>query len=199
MVHKKQSSRRRRPEVYYLSAAGAMKVSTINLVLTAMICIFLVLIVVSSLPKTSVTAPVTISTSTRPGWSVYTSKRYNFTFEYPEGYRVEERVGGFFVISAPDERTPQSGISIDMRSQGLFATYSEALEQVERSLTLSSDMNVGSWRVFTGVGKEGMMSGIEFKQAVMRIASGAVVAETINREPYKSIFNDVVGSFKLVR
>ncbi|OGG57119.1 hypothetical protein A3D71_04605 [Candidatus Kaiserbacteria bacterium RIFCSPHIGHO2_02_FULL_55_20] len=176
-----------------------MKASTINLVLMAMVCVFVVLIIASSLPKASVAEPVAIATSTRPGWSVYTNKRYNFTFEYPVGYRVEERVGGFFVISAPDERVPQSGISIDIRSQGLFVTYPGALEQVERALTVSSDTNIGDWRVFTGTGKEGMISGIEFKQAVMRIASGAIVAETINREPYKSIFDDVVGSFKLVR
>lgn len=164
-------------------------------------CVLMVLIIASSFPETPKVkvAPVPVATSTRPGWSVYTSKRYNFTFEYPADYKVEERVGGFFVISAPDERIPQSGISIDVRSQGSFGTYKEALEQVGRSLTVSIDTNIGDWRVFTGVGKERMISGIEFKQAVMRIASGAIVAGTINREPYKSIFDDVVGSFKLVK
>ncbi len=178
-----------------------MKTPIINIVLTGMAvlsCVFLVLIIASSFEKLPVTKP-SVATSTQPGWSVYTSERYRFTFEYPADYRVEERVGGFFVISAPDERVPQSGISVDARSQGPFATYKEALEEVERSLTVSIDTSIGSWRVFTGVGKEGMISGIEFRQAVMRIASGAIVAETINREPYKSIFDDVIRSFKLVQ
>ena len=165
----------------------------------AMVCVFAVLIIASALPKASVNATVSVATSTRPGWNIYTNKRYRFTFEYPEGYRVEERVGGFFVITAPDEHVPQSGISIDMRSQGLYATHAGALEQVEQSLSVSSDRSIGNWRVFTGTGKEGMISGIEFRQAVMRIATGAIVAESINREPYKNIFDEVVGSFKLIQ
>ena len=157
-------------------------------------------IIISSIsnPKSQPQTPSQVNT-VRDGWKVYKSAAYGFTFEYPSGFTVEERVGGFFVITAPGENVPQGGISIDARSQGPFGTYDSALAQIRSSLTISDETGIGDWTVITGVGNEGMTNGIEFKQAVMRYSPGALAVETINVEPYKSIFNDIIASFVVTR
>lgn len=132
-----------------------------------------------------------------PGFKTYTSTKYGFSFKYPQDYKVEERVDGFFVITAPGEHVPQGGISIDARLQGIFETYEKAVNYYTTSLELSYNVQKPNVSVFIGVGKEGQIKGIEFQNAVLRYKTGALGLETINVEPYKSIFGTILSNFTI--
>lgn len=137
------------------------------------------------------------SNSELPGLKTYTSSKYGISFKYPEDYKVEERVDGFFVITSPGEHVPQGGISIDARLQGIFETYEKAVNYYTSSLELLYNVQKPNLSVFIGVGKEGQIKGIEFQNAVIRYKTGALGLETINVEPYKSIFGTILSNFTI--
>jgi len=137
------------------------------------------------------------SNSELPGIKTYTSSKYGISFKYPQDYKVEERVDGFFVITAPGESAPQGGISIDARLQGIFETYEKAVNYYTSSLELSYNVQKPNLSVFVGVGKEGQIKGIEFQNAVIRYKTGALGLETINVEPYKSTFGTILLNFTI--
>ena len=138
------------------------------------------------------------SNSELPGLKTYTSSKYGISFKYLEDYKVEEKVDGFFVITAPGEHVPQGGISIDARLQGIFETYEKAVNYYTTSLELSYNVQKPNLSVFVGVGKEGQIKGIEFQNAVIRYKTGALGLETINVEPYKSVFGTILSNFKII-
>ena len=140
----------------------------------------------------------TNSASTMSDSKTFTSSKYGITFNYPQEYKVEERVDGFFVITAPGEHVPQGGISIDARLQGIFETYEKAVNYYTSSLELSQNVQKPNLSIFVGVGKEGQIKGIEFQNAVVRYKTGALGLETINVEPYKSIFGKILSTFKII-
>src|SRR3989344_135240 len=70
-------------------------------------------------------------------WRTYSSPKYGISFKYPQDYQVEERVDGFFVIIAPDDKVPLSGISIDARLQGINENYDKAKDWINTSLAVS--------------------------------------------------------------
>lgn len=149
-------------------------------------------------PKTSI--PTTQNTPSQKtlDWKTYTSSNYGFTLKYPKDYQIEERVDGFFVITAPGDSAPQGGISIDARQQGIYETFEKAKNWINTNLTISQTSQRGNWALFIGTGKEGMIKNIEFKHAISPYKNGAISVEAMNNSPYKDIFEDVVGSFQFV-
>jgi len=137
-----------------------------------------------------------VTPSKETEWQTYTNNKYGFEFKYPSDYKIEERVDGFFVITTQGEQAPQAGISIDARLQGIFETYEKAINYYTTSLELSKDSQGSNLSTFVGIGRDGMIKGIEFQNAVIRYKTGAIGIETVNTEPYKSIFDRVVSSFR---
>lgn len=130
-------------------------------------------------------------------WETYANDKYGFYFKYPKGYKVEERVDGFFMITSLDENVPQAGISIDARQNGIFKTYEDAVNYYITSLNITEINQQKDLTTLTGIGKEEMTKGIEFQNAIFRYKTGAIGIETINKAPYKNIFKDIVLSFKI--
>lgn len=131
-------------------------------------------------------------------WKTYISDKYGFSFKYPGDFKVEERAPGFFVITSPTEHTPQGGISLDARQSGSYQTLEKAQDYINTTFTVSKTETVNDWSVFNGIGKEEMLKGLKFKLAITPYQSGAIEAETIDSEPYSSLFNQILSTFKFL-
>ncbi|MBU1104379.1 hypothetical protein KJ664_00570 [Patescibacteria group bacterium] len=136
----------------------------------------------------------TIDTTTN--WKTYTSTTYGLSFKYPQDYKVEERSDGFFVISTQTDNVPQSGISIDARQQGSYQSLAKAQANINTAFTVNGSSEVNGWTTFDVIGKEGMLKDIEFKLAIAPYKTGAIEMETINNEPYRNIFDQILSTFK---
>lgn len=129
-------------------------------------------------------------------WKTYTNNLLGFSFKYPQNYRVEERSKGFFVITSPDEHTPQGGISLDTRLEGSYASYSGALAKLSADFTVTRSVRVNDWTVFEAIGKEGMLRDQKFKIALAIYKTGAIGMETLANSPYAGIFEQILATFK---
>jgi hypothetical protein len=143
----------------------------------------------------------TVKSTTDPTveWKTYISSKYGFSFRYPDGYKVEERVPGFMVIALLKEAVPQGGISIEARMQKPYDSLRSAEEYIKSALEISQEIKINNWQVYLGTGKEGMTKGIKFRQAIAPFDTGVIEAETIETSSYAEIFDQILSTFKFTQ
>jgi hypothetical protein len=129
-------------------------------------------------------------------WNTYTNTSYGLSFKYPQDFKVEERVPGFIVITTLTENVPQAGISIDARQQGSYQSLTSAQENINIIYTVSTTGEINGWTTFDVIGKEGMLKDLKFKMALAPYKAGVIEMETIDAEPYRNIFEQVLSTFE---
>jgi len=151
-------------------------------------------------PTTSpvVEAATTLTPQNTENWELYSNTEYGFKFLYPMGYKVEERDPGFIVLTTEGENVPQAGISFDARLNPPYDSFTDADRFIKESLDVSTETGLNNWNIYQGVGKESMVKGIEFLDAITPYKDGVLKAGTIYVSPYKDIFNEVLKSFSLL-
>jgi hypothetical protein len=136
-------------------------------------------------------------------WKTYTNTKYGFSFKYPDGFQVKERASGYFVITTTSENSfngsLQEGISIDARLLGSYANIDSARNTISNSLVVSENKKVSNWEVTQGVGKDGMLKGVEFRQAIIPYKTGVIEVETITNAKYLSIFDQILSTFQFTK
>lgn len=144
-------------------------------------------------PQTTEVSPTPDETA---NWKTYTNITYGLSFKYPPDYKVEERIAGFIVISAPTDNAPQSGISIDARQLGPYQSFTKAQANINTTFIISKSSELNGWMTFDTIGKEGMLKDIKFKLAIAPYKTGAIEMETIDNEPHANIFDQILSTFK---
>ena len=132
-------------------------------------------------------------------WKTYNERNNSFSFKYPPGYKVEERISGFIVISMVDASTSgglTDGINIDARTLGPYSSVSSAEASIRSSLKISETSKINTWQVFQGTGLEGMLKGVGFRQAIAPYKTGAIEAEVVLTGLYTDIFDQVLSTFE---
>jgi len=151
----------------------------------------------SNLSADKATAP-SFSVDLTASWKTYENTKYGLSFRYPLDFKVEERVDGFIVISAPTNNAPQSGISIDARRQGFYESFAKAQENINNTFMVTKSSEINGWKTFDAVGKADMLKNIKFKLAIAPYKDGVIDMETIDAEPYGSFFDQIISTFKFL-
>jgi hypothetical protein len=147
---------------------------------------------ISDTPKIQ-TSPTTDPTA---NWETYTNKDLHITFQYPDQFVVVEPAPGFLKIKNDNDPVAQAGISIETRGSGPYTTYSEAQSYFQDSFNVTETKNVGMWQIFQGIGKEGMLKGVEFRSGIIEYRGGALEMEVLADTEYIQYFDQILSTFK---
>ena len=165
--------------------------------------------------STQTSTPVAIGTPTQfvptdkpttdptANWKTYTNTQYGFSFKYPVGFEVKENAPGYFVITTTAENafngSLQEGISIDARLLEPYTSMVNARKSITDSLTITENKEISEWEIYQGIGKDGMLKGVEFRIAISPYKTGAIRLETITNVKFLDIFDQILSTFKFTK
>ncbi len=150
--------------------------------------------------QTPVSSPTPTATANpTASWKTYTYDKYGYSFKYPSEYTVEERVPGFLVVTSPGETAAQAGISVDSRLQGPHSSYSNAKKVITTTNDLTVSKTASGWEIFQGMGKDGMLKGIEFRFGIAPYKTGAIAVETLANTQYVNVFDQILSTFHFLK
>jgi hypothetical protein len=149
------------------------------------------------------TPPGSATPDPTSNWKTFVSSSYGFSFKHPDTFEVKENAPGYFVITPTLENafsgSLEQGISIDARLTGPYSNIDTARQSITEPLIISENVKIYEWEVYQGVGKDGMLKGVEFRMAITPYKTGVIKVETITNAKFLEIFDKVLSTFKFTQ